>query len=53
MRTTTTRKIGLIRRHEANPILTSEDWLYPVNAVFNPGATRLKDGTTMLLCRVE
>ena len=31
----------LFQRHSANPILTAEDWPYPVNAVFNPGATRL------------
>jgi predicted GH43/DUF377 family glycosyl hydrolase len=53
MQTTTTKRIGLIKRHGENPILTSEDWPYPANAVFNPGATRLKDGTTLLLCRVE
>jgi predicted GH43/DUF377 family glycosyl hydrolase len=43
----------LFRRHEANPILTSADWPYPAHTVFNPGATRLHDGTTLLLCRVE
>lgn len=43
----------LFRRHAANPILTAADWHYPVNSVFNPGATRLPDGTTLLLCRVE
>jgi predicted GH43/DUF377 family glycosyl hydrolase len=43
----------LFHRHEANPILTAADWPYPVHTVFNPGATRLKDGTTLLLCRVE
>lgn len=36
-----------------NPILTSNDWPYPAHTVFNPGATRLRDGTTLLLCRVE
>ncbi len=44
---------GLIKRHPDNPILTAEDWPYPVNAVFNAGATRLRNGTTLLLCRVE
>lgn len=44
---------GLFRRHEANPILTVRDWPYRANSVFNPGATRLPDGTTLLLCRVE
>jgi predicted GH43/DUF377 family glycosyl hydrolase len=33
--------------------LTAADWTYPVNSVFNPGATLLRDGTTLLLCRVE
>ncbi len=43
----------LFRRHEFNPILSSDDWPYPINKVFNPGATLLRDGTTLLLCRVE
>lgn len=43
----------LFIRHPKNPILTAEDWPYPVNSVFNPGATLLHDGTTLLLCRVE
>jgi predicted GH43/DUF377 family glycosyl hydrolase len=43
----------LLHRHERNPILTPADWPYPVNSVFNPGATKLSDGTTLLLCRVE
>jgi predicted GH43/DUF377 family glycosyl hydrolase len=43
----------LLHRHELNPILTAADWPYPVNSVFNPGATLLADGTTLLLCRVE
>lgn len=43
----------LIHRHLNNPILTAQDWPYPVHSVFNPGATRLPDGTTLLLCRVE
>jgi len=29
------------------------NWPYQVNSVFNPGATLLTDGTTLLLCRVE
>jgi predicted GH43/DUF377 family glycosyl hydrolase len=29
------------------------NWPYRVNSVFNPGATLLADGTTLLLCRVE
>jgi predicted GH43/DUF377 family glycosyl hydrolase len=43
----------LFRRHKLNPILTAEDWPYPVHTVFNAGATLLPDGTTLLLCRVE
>lgn len=43
----------LFKRHEHNPILTAADWPYPANSVFNPGATLLHDGTTLLLCRVE
>lgn len=43
----------LLKRHESNPILTAASWPYPVHTVFNPGATRLEDGTTLLLCRVE
>lgn len=43
----------LFRRSEKNPILSAKDWPYPAHTVFNPGATKLKDGTTILLCRVE
>jgi len=43
----------LFRRHPANPILTSAEWPYPIHSVFNPGATLLKDGRTLLLCRCE
>lgn len=43
----------LFRRHKLNPILTASDWPYPINSVFNPAATLLPDGTTLLLCRVE
>ena len=43
----------LFVRHPKNPILTASDWPYPAHTVFNAGATRLKDGTTLLLCRVE
>ena len=43
----------LFHRHPQNPILTAADWPYPVNSVFNPGVTRLPDGSTLLLCRVE
>lgn len=47
------RRDVLFRRSEHNPILTAADWPYPANTVFNPGATRLRDGTTLLLVRVE
>jgi predicted GH43/DUF377 family glycosyl hydrolase len=40
-------------RHAQNPILTAAQWPYPIHTVFNPAATRLADGTTLLLCRVE
>ena len=43
----------LFHRHPANPILRPSDWPYPINTAFNPGVTRLQDGTTLLLCRVE
>jgi len=43
----------LFTRYKNNPILTIDDWPYPANSVFNPGATLLPDGTTLLLCRVE
>ncbi len=42
----------LFVRHPANPILTADDWPYPVNAVFNPAAA-VVDGETVLLARVE
>src|ERR1035438_10900648 len=44
---------SLLHRHPANPILTSKDWPYSINSVFNAGATLLADGSTLLLCRVE
>ena len=43
----------LFHRHEGNPILTAATWPYPANSVFNPGAVRTSDGSTVLLCRVE
>ncbi len=43
----------LLHRHAKNPILTAADWPYPAHTVFNAGATKLRDGTTLLLCRVE
>jgi predicted GH43/DUF377 family glycosyl hydrolase len=44
---------SLFIRHPGNPILTRKDWPYPVNSVFNAGATLLPNGDTLLLCRVE
>jgi predicted GH43/DUF377 family glycosyl hydrolase len=49
----TNQHLELFRRQNTNPILSAADWPYPVNSVFNPGATLLPDGTTLLLCRVE
>jgi predicted GH43/DUF377 family glycosyl hydrolase len=43
----------LFLRHANNPILSRKDWPYPINSVFNAGVTRLADGDTLLLCRVE
>jgi predicted GH43/DUF377 family glycosyl hydrolase len=43
----------LFLRHSHNPILTAAQWPYPVHSVFNPGAVRLPNGSTLLLCRVE
>ena len=42
----------LFQRHAGNPILTADDWPYPVNAVFNPAAAEV-DGTTVVIARVE
>jgi len=44
---------ALFTRDGSNPILTAGAWPYPAHSVFNPGAVRLGDGTTLLLCRVE
>jgi predicted GH43/DUF377 family glycosyl hydrolase len=43
----------LFHRNKLNPILKADNWPYPINSVFNPGATLLHDGTTLLFCRVE
>ena len=50
---TSKKPVALFERHATNPILTAADWPYAAHTVFNPGATRLADGTTLLLCRVE
>lgn len=42
----------LFKRYEANPILSCQDWPYPVNSVFNPGAAMV-NGRYLLLVRVE
>jgi predicted GH43/DUF377 family glycosyl hydrolase len=46
-------EIPLFTRYVNNPILSREHWPYPINSVFNPGAVRLANGDTLLLCRVE
>ena len=43
----------LFTRFSGNPILTQENWPYPINSVFNAAAVKLPDGDTLLLCRVE
>lgn len=43
----------LFTRYPQNPLLTAADWAYPIHSVFNPAATILRDGTTLLLCRVK
>jgi hypothetical protein len=43
----------LFHRDPRNPILSADRWPYPAHSVFNPAATKLADGTTLLLCRVE
>jgi beta-1,4-mannooligosaccharide/beta-1,4-mannosyl-N-acetylglucosamine phosphorylase len=42
----------LFTRFDGNPILSSHDWPYPANAVFNPAAVKL-NSETLLLVRVE
>ncbi|NPV89644.1 MAG: glycosidase [Firmicutes bacterium] len=42
----------LFKRYPGNPILTSKDWPYAANTVFNPAAT-MYDGKVLLLARVE
>ena len=45
--------LPLFTRYSGNPILSRLNWPYPINSVFNAGATRLPGGDTLLLCRVE
>ncbi len=47
-----TERGQLLRRYESNPVLTASQWPSTVNAVFNPGVSRLDD-QTVLLVRVE
>jgi predicted GH43/DUF377 family glycosyl hydrolase len=42
----------LFKRYLENPILSAQDWPYPINAVFNPAATRV-GSETVILARVE
>lgn len=44
---------SLFTRYSNNPILSRENWPYPINSVFNAGAVRLADGDTLLLSRIE
>jgi len=44
--------VQVLRRSDANPIITAADVPYPANSVFNPGAARVDDETVLLL-RVE
>ncbi len=48
----TRRARELFVRHSENPILAADDWPYPCNVVFNPGAAQTDSGT-VLLARVE
>jgi predicted GH43/DUF377 family glycosyl hydrolase len=50
---TQTRFRDLFQRQPENPILSASDWPYLANSVFNPGATLLPSGETLLLVRVE
>jgi len=42
----------LFQRYKKNPIITPENFSYPINTVFNAGAALL-NGETLLLIRVE
>jgi predicted GH43/DUF377 family glycosyl hydrolase len=44
--------MDLIRRHEANPLLSGKDVPYPCNTIFNAGVTTYRD-ETLLLLRIE
>jgi predicted GH43/DUF377 family glycosyl hydrolase len=40
-------------RFPGNPLLSRQDWPYPINSVLNAGVVQTQDGDTLLLCRVE
>ncbi len=42
----------MFRRYDGNPILSVNNWPYPINSVFNPAAIRY-NGEVLLLNRVE
>ena len=42
----------LFQRYPNNPILSAKDWPYPVNSVFNAGATLVGE-ESVLVARVE
>jgi predicted GH43/DUF377 family glycosyl hydrolase len=44
---------ALFTRYSGNPLLSRDNWPYPINSVFNAAAVLLPDGDTLLLCRVE
>jgi predicted GH43/DUF377 family glycosyl hydrolase len=46
------RKKDVVRRHEANPILTAADFPGDITWVFNSGVIE-HDGRTVMVCRVE
>ena len=43
----------IFQRHPSNPILTADDLPFEANVVFNPGATVVDGGETLLLMRIE
>ena len=43
----------LFSRYSDNPLLSRDNWPYPINSVLNAGVVLLADGDTLLLCRVE
>jgi hypothetical protein len=45
--------LEVFTRHPKNPILSRQDWSYPINSVFNAGAVLLAQAylTSVLLAR--